>query len=179
MADAIDADADVDELSGPSQSVKLLQGMREVADAVGHMARVRGLRDWPESNPFTQFAGLMSKYVQLCEIAQEAGQRFDRPFTVGAHHMMYLAEKLGRILWPVFGSSPKALEMFAGYLRAIGLPDANELLAVVSSVKLEEGPAHDRLRIWNRHGLAGELVLQKGDGVRMAALLGRSVEEKP
>jgi hypothetical protein len=167
-----------DELSGPSPSVRLLQGMREVAEAVGHMARVRGLNDWPESNAFTQFGGLMNKYVQLCETAHEAGQSFGRPFTVGAHHMQYLAEKVGRILWPVFAANPGALATFAGHLRALGLPDANELLAVVSSVKLDEGPAHDRLRIWNRHGFAGELVLQKGDGVRLAALLGRCIEDK-
>jgi hypothetical protein len=36
---------------------------------------------------------------------------------------------------------------------------------LVSSCRLEEGPEHDRVRAWNRHAFAGELVVQKGDGL--------------
>ncbi len=41
--------------------------------------------------------------------------------------------------------------------------------ALVSSVELVEGPAgvHDRVRIWNRGALCGELVVSNGDGIQL------------
>ena len=40
----------------------------------------------------------------------------------------------------------------------------------ITSLALEEGPAHDRLRIWERHGLAGELVVSAGSGREIARM---------
>lgn len=42
---------------------------------------------------------------------------------------------------------------------------------VVSSIRITEGSAHDRVKIWSRGGLAGELTLSHGDGLLLAALL--------
>ena len=39
----------------------------------------------------------------------------------------------------------------------------------ITSLALKEGPAHDRLRIWE-HGLAGELVLSSGVGRTVARM---------
>lgn len=39
---------------------------------------------------------------------------------------------------------------------------------LVTSVVVDAGPGHDRVRVWNRHGLAGELVVSAGDGAAIA-----------
>ena len=44
--------------------------------------------------------------------------------------------------------------------------------AVITSAVLVKTGAHDRLRLWNRHGLAGELILVDGDGEQVALALG-------
>jgi len=43
----------------------------------------------------------------------------------------------------------------------------------ISSVRLDEGPAHDIVHVWNRGGKAGELTVASGDGAAVAALLER------
>lgn len=48
---------------------------------------------------------------------------------------------------------------------------------VVSSVAIEEVGAHDRIRVWSRGALAGELVLQRGDGEVFATLALKLEEE--
>ena len=40
----------------------------------------------------------------------------------------------------------------------------------VTSLRLEEGPGHDRLTIWVDHGNAGTLVLPRGFGKNMARM---------
>lgn len=35
---------------------------------------------------------------------------------------------------------------------------------IITTIRLEEGPGHDRLHVWNRGGKAGELVVELGDG---------------
>jgi hypothetical protein len=35
---------------------------------------------------------------------------------------------------------------------------------IITSVVVDEGPSHDRVRVWNRGGLAGVLVVTHGDG---------------
>lgn len=35
---------------------------------------------------------------------------------------------------------------------------------LISTVKVEYGPGHDRIHIWNRGGKAGVLTVTKGDG---------------
>ena len=42
------------------------------------------------------------------------------------------------------------------------------LRAPITSLRLEEGPGHDRLHIWEHHALAGELVLSLGSGREVA-----------
>ena len=42
---------------------------------------------------------------------------------------------------------------------------------VVSAVRVETVGGHDRIRIWNRGGFAGELVVRAGDGPRIVAHL--------
>lgn len=43
--------------------------------------------------------------------------------------------------------------------------------AIITSCRLRATPSHDIVRVWNRHGLAGELVVVKGDGVRVVERL--------
>ena len=50
------------------------------------------------------------------------------------------------------------------------------MLATITSVEVIEDPEHDRVRIWNRGSLAGELTVVKGDGKRIAA---RLLQDKP
>lgn len=50
---------------------------------------------------------------------------------------------------------------------------------VVSSARVERVGAHDRLRIWNRGALAGELVVNAGDGESIAARVFGLVEQLP
>jgi hypothetical protein len=45
------------------------------------------------------------------------------------------------------------------------------MTAPITSVRLERIGGHDVLRVWNRGALAGELVLEAGDGGPVAALL--------
>ncbi len=42
---------------------------------------------------------------------------------------------------------------------------------LISSVRVEHGPGHDRVHVWNRGGKAGVLVVTKGDGDDIAARL--------
>ena len=35
---------------------------------------------------------------------------------------------------------------------------------LISSVRVEHGPRHDRVSVWNRGGLAGVLTVDAGDG---------------
>ena len=38
----------------------------------------------------------------------------------------------------------------------------------ITSVRLTEGPGHDRVEVWQRHGKCGELVFDLGTGREMA-----------
>lgn len=49
---------------------------------------------------------------------------------------------------------------------------------LVSSAAVTQIGAHERVRVWSRGGLAGELVVSLGDGEKIAALLGL-VEHSP
>lgn len=42
---------------------------------------------------------------------------------------------------------------------------------MISSVRLDEGPGHDVVHVWNRGGKAGELTVDKGDGLRLVERL--------
>ena len=42
---------------------------------------------------------------------------------------------------------------------------------LITSVHVERQGAHDVLRVWNRGGFAGELVLAQGDGAELAVRL--------
>ena len=42
---------------------------------------------------------------------------------------------------------------------------------VISSAEVFEAGAHERVRLWSRGGLAGELVVSKGDGARMCCMM--------
>jgi hypothetical protein len=44
----------------------------------------------------------------------------------------------------------------------------------ITSLRLEEGTAHDRLLIWEGHGLAGVLTLGRGSGRSLALMLSES-----
>lgn len=51
----------------------------------------------------------------------------------------------------------------------LGAPPINHL---ISSAKVSALGAHDLVRLWNRGGLAGELVVNHGDGDTLCAVLG-------
>lgn len=42
---------------------------------------------------------------------------------------------------------------------------------LVTTVKLEHGPGHDYVRVWNRGGHSGTLTVTKGDGEDFVDLL--------
>lgn len=42
---------------------------------------------------------------------------------------------------------------------------------LISSVRIERGPGHDRILVWNRGGKSGELVVNKEDSDAIAARL--------
>ena len=44
----------------------------------------------------------------------------------------------------------------------------------ITLLQLEEGPEHDRLRIWEHHALAGELVVSAGEGREIARMFFRT-----
>jgi len=48
---------------------------------------------------------------------------------------------------------------------------------LISSVRVEHGPGHDRVHVWNRGGKAGVLVVTKGDGDDVAERLRASASE--
>lgn len=43
--------------------------------------------------------------------------------------------------------------------------------SIVTSVRVKRGDFYDRVRVWNRGALAGELLVLKGDGPFIAQLL--------
>lgn len=52
--------------------------------------------------------------------------------------------------------------------------------AVITSVRVEFGPTHDRVHVWNRGGKAGVLTVAKGDGAKIAEMLGgKPPQEQP
>ena len=42
---------------------------------------------------------------------------------------------------------------------------------IVTSVRVEHGPGHDHVHVWNRGGKSGTLVVTSGDGDAIAELL--------
>jgi hypothetical protein len=42
---------------------------------------------------------------------------------------------------------------------------------LVTTVRVDEGPGHDVVHVWNRGGKAGTLTVTKGDGRAVAARL--------
>ena len=42
---------------------------------------------------------------------------------------------------------------------------------LVTSVRVEQGPGHDHVHVWNRGGKAGTLDVTSGDGYAIARLL--------
>ncbi|MEE8551436.1 MAG: hypothetical protein V3T08_09325 [Gemmatimonadota bacterium] len=48
---------------------------------------------------------------------------------------------------------------------------ATSVSDLISSVRVEHGPGHDRVHIWNRGGKAGVLTVKKGDGDNLALIL--------
>jgi len=59
-----------------------------------------------------------------------------------------------------------------------GQDDLPDKSGVVTSVLVVKGELHDRVKIWNRGGLAGELCVVAGDGARIADRLGHRPEEE-
>lgn len=47
----------------------------------------------------------------------------------------------------------------------------------ITSIKVEEGPSHDRVSIWESGGLAGVLTVSKGAGSRIAFMLADTTDE--
>lgn len=64
-----------------------------------------------------------------------------------------------------------------GYAGPIGNPD---LRPVISSILIEESPAHWRIHVWNRGGKAGVLCVNAEDGNAVVGRLmgGESYEER-
>lgn len=44
----------------------------------------------------------------------------------------------------------------------------------VTSVRLDEGPGHDRVSVWTDHGLSGTLTVTAGQGRRLCLVLTRA-----
>lgn len=58
-------------------------------------------------------------------------------------------------------------------LRVVEVVGSAAVDWLVTTVKVTQGPVHDRIRVWNRGGCAGELVVTAGDGLKIAKLLMR------
>lgn len=56
-------------------------------------------------------------------------------------------------------------------MRERKLDDSIPTRLLVSSVRVDTTPVHDHVRVWNRGGLAGTLIVKKGDGEKIKALL--------
>ena len=61
------------------------------------------------------------------------------------------------------GAAPDARR----YSRPTGI--ATPSAHLITSMRVASTPDHDLVRVWNRGGHAGELVMQKGDGALFAA----------
>jgi hypothetical protein len=48
---------------------------------------------------------------------------------------------------------------------------AGEPGAIVSTVRVMRGPAHDLVQVWNRGGFSGSLTVKSGDGEALARRL--------
>jgi hypothetical protein len=72
---------------------------------------------------FMEFNGLLSKYIELCQAANEAGIDFTtankhhaQALPVAEHDMEYLAEKIECMFGPTLRANPKAR---AAFLRVL------------------------------------------------------------
>ena len=50
-------------------------------------------------------------------------------------------------------------------------PEARKRDFLITSIRIENAHGHDRLTIWNRGACSGTLVLNSGDGMKLAELL--------
>jgi hypothetical protein len=172
----------------------VVRDMRFVTDAFYNLCQARGLTQGSVDG-FFSLSGLLSKYVSVYEQAVARGEDvlYDAPVRAGGQHIEYIAEKFGRAFGPLIGL-PATLQMFINKLRAhavvpeprqgrtqwvaagvaAGGPPSDH---VISSIRMAPKGAHELVRIWNRGGLSGELIVREGDGARIAAMLG--LDEKP
>lgn len=77
----------------------------------------------------------------------------------GRHGIAY-QDTVGLLFLPEGAAFRDRLPVMRGDVEAVGNFDPR----IVSSLRVEEGPAHDHVHVWNRGGKAGELVVQRGDG---------------
>lgn len=56
------------------------------------------------------------------------------------------------------------------YVRPAG-SDPSSSVHVVSSAEVTEIGAHELVRVWSRGGLAGELIVSRGDGARLCCVM--------
>lgn len=101
----------------PEEREKLLETMNELSKRVYWAFFHAGIGQ--TCHAFIEFNGVLSKYVDLCRKAHEAGIDFtqanthnDIPFPCEAHDMAYLGEKLGCIFGPALRANPKAKRAF-------------------------------------------------------------------
>lgn len=114
-------------------------------------------------------------------------QRFDESLPDGTRGMLITYNETGKDLEvSIFASATSQGELVrilaattnAARGSAVGPPARmfepleGDHRSLVSSVGIDQMDAHEYVRVWNRGGLAGQLVVSKGDGEKIVALLG-------
>lgn len=155
--------------------------VRDLAETLGDMYRcaersysimqlgARPMGDW--CLRFLATASLMRELADICADSFERGIDFAiaPELTVLPMRAKYLREKLARMLGEQTLRGLCALWIRHDQVSPPhGAPSSRRL---ISSVDVEVAGNHERVRIWNRGALAGELVVCIGDGESLAGLL--------
>jgi hypothetical protein len=99
----------------------IIQDMKMLASATYNMFFKENMAG--KCHAFMEFNGLLSKYIELCQAANEAGIDFTtankhhaQALPVAEHDMEYLAEKIECMFGPTLRANPKAR---AAFLRVL------------------------------------------------------------
>lgn len=95
----------------------IIQDMKMLASATYNMFFKENMAS--KCHAFMEFNGLLSKYIELCQAANDAGIDFTTAnkhnalaLPVAPHDMEYLAEKLACMFGPTLRANPEAKDAF-------------------------------------------------------------------
>ncbi len=143
---------------------------RRLTELLGRMRKVTEQTYWTffnagigtECHAFIEFNGVLSKYVDLCQAAHEAGIDFTKsnehnaePLHAAAHDMAYLGEKLGCIFGPTLRARPELRKAFLQGL--FGTSSEVDVNASWSNFAMQEGKALAAMYVRSQEVRAGHL----------------------